>query len=726
MNMGHLGIDRTMQLIRERFYWPKMEEDVRYFINYLCPCVAQKKPHIQVKAPMLSIESSAPLELIGIDFLHLEKSSGGYEYILLITDHFTRYAQAYATRNKAAKTAANHLYNDFILRFGIPSKVLHDQGGEFENDLFKHLAKLLGIQDMRTPPYHPETNGQVERKNQTLLSMLRTLPEKYKSSWKDHLNKVLHAYNCTRNSTTGYSPYYLMFGRKPKLPIDILLQTEGDPPKGSHKEYLEKWKKEMGDAFEIALQKSTERKNKDAERKIPAWGTSKELEVNDHVLVKNLTPRGGPGKLRSFWEQDLSKVIEKHENGLTYKIQSVSEPIKTRVLHRNMLMPINHLLESIDTPPNISPMKTSKKKTKQKSESATKAKDETETSDSSDESDTEEIPLQFTPNQLSTLQQLTSNTQDNGKNETSEVTVESVPETKLHENENEQDQNVDFKVIPPDINKNSFEGKEQENKESKPSSSTTSTTRIKNSIEVKDLNTIIPENKEPPSEKFISTSSAIPQRVKKVIRVEDPTIITSQEQTNERNKRIKNIIEINNFNSGEEKSPEDTPGINQNDYNQLHDARFKPRIQKVLEIKDPPLICIQTEPHSYENFIDNTPVIEIDPVKYHTKVIPPNPNITRQSKIPLPKHRPATKSKNTTKRGKSSPHDGETLRGKSSPNDGKALGGKSSPQVATKGGKSRPQDGKGEGKSNPLYGKRERGEGTSKEYPLRNRKNKQQ
>ena len=142
---------------------------------------------------------------------------------MLIVDHFTKFVQGYATRSKSGRTAAERLFNEYIPHFGFPSRIIHDQEGEFKNEIFKRLSELSGIKNLHTTPYNLEGNGIVERMNRTLPGMLQTLPEKYKSHRKDYLSLLLHDYNCTRHNNTGYSPFVLVFGRHPKCLLTLYL-----------------------------------------------------------------------------------------------------------------------------------------------------------------------------------------------------------------------------------------------------------------------------------------------------------------------------------------------------------------------------------------------------------------------------------------------------------------------------------------------------------------------
>ena len=341
--MGHLGVERVLALARERFYWPHMRRDVENFIHHVCRCLKQRRPNLPTREPLQPITTTAPLQMVSIDFVHLERSSGGYEYILVAVDHFTKYAQAYPTRNKTAITAADKIFNDFIPRFGFPEKVHHDMGGEFENRLFKRLEELSGVMHSRTTPYHPQGNGLVERMNRTLLSMLRTLPETHKSIWKDHVNKLVHAYNCTVHESTGYAPFFLLFGRNPRLPIDVMFDLEEETGAKSHAEYVTKWKSAMQEAYSLASKsamKSAMRGKKNYDKRV----RSSALQVGDRVLVRNLTPRGGPGKLRAFWEDQIHLVVaRKGEGSPVYDVRPESSQGPSRTLHRNLLLPCDWL-----------------------------------------------------------------------------------------------------------------------------------------------------------------------------------------------------------------------------------------------------------------------------------------------------------------------------------------------------------------------------------------------
>ena len=348
--MGHLGTDRVLALAKERFYWPYMRRDIDHYISNVCRCLQKRQPARHTREPLQPIVTSSPFELVSIDYVHLERSSGGYEYLLVIVDHFTKYAQAYPTKNKSSTTAAEKIYNEFIPRFGYPGKIHHDMGAEFENNLFRHLEKLTGVMHSRTTPYHPQGNGLVERMNRTLLGMMRTLPEMYKSNWKDHVHKLVHAYNCTKHETTGFAPFKLLFGRSPRLPVDLMFGLDSDKDKASHSEYYKKWKTAMGQAYSQA-QNTTAQSRQRGKAQYNKRVRSSTLEPGDRVLVRNLTPRGGPGKLRSFWEEKVHVVVKrKAPDSPVYELRQERGGGRSRTLHRNLLLPCDFL--EAETPPN--------------------------------------------------------------------------------------------------------------------------------------------------------------------------------------------------------------------------------------------------------------------------------------------------------------------------------------------------------------------------------------
>ena len=123
------------------------------------------------------------MELISLDFLHLEHSKGGFEYLLVLVDHFKIFSQAYTIKTKKWQTVAAKIFNEFIPPFDAPLRIHHEKGVEFENALFSPIQELFGISKSHTTSYHHEGSGQVERFNRTLLSMLHTLPDNFKSNW---------------------------------------------------------------------------------------------------------------------------------------------------------------------------------------------------------------------------------------------------------------------------------------------------------------------------------------------------------------------------------------------------------------------------------------------------------------------------------------------------------------------------------------------------------------
>ena len=180
--MGHLRYEKVIELCENRFYWPNYEKDIKEYVKKKCKCLKDKKPNLAQRAPLETITTTQPFELITIDYLHLEQCKGKYKYLLFAVDHFTKFSRKFPTKNKSGRSAADTLFNTLFVNFTFPKQILHDQGKEFENKLFKRLSEITGIKSLETTSYHPTANGLCKRVNRILLNMLKTLPENFRSN----------------------------------------------------------------------------------------------------------------------------------------------------------------------------------------------------------------------------------------------------------------------------------------------------------------------------------------------------------------------------------------------------------------------------------------------------------------------------------------------------------------------------------------------------------------
>lgn len=248
---GHQGVERTLARLQSRCYWPGMSTEVEQWCQACERCQFAKDNQPTVRNPMGHILASRPNEILAIDYTLLDPARNGMENVLVMTDIFSKYMLAVPTRDQHA-TVAQVLAVEWFSKFGVPARIHSDQGRNFESALIQQLCSLYGIQKSRTTLYHPAGNGQCERFNQTLHNLLRTLPPSRKRDWTSCLPQVLYCYNTMPTQATVESPFFLMFGQEPRLPVDFLLGRFPDPVSGEVHEWIQEHQARLQMAFDGA------------------------------------------------------------------------------------------------------------------------------------------------------------------------------------------------------------------------------------------------------------------------------------------------------------------------------------------------------------------------------------------------------------------------------------------------------------------------------------------
>ena len=209
---GHQGMERTLSRLKLVGYWVNMASDV---VNYVASCeVCQRaKLPLPTRAPLQNTPMGRTMQMFQVDVLEVPISSKGNRYLLVAEDAFSKWIECFPMKDQRAETITNLLVEVFS-RLGMPEFLHSDQGRNFESSLLKETCKTLGIQKTHTTAYHPQGNSLVERGNRTVLQMLRCYVDK-SHEWEEFLPLVLYAYRTTKHSSTGITPFELMYGRDP-------------------------------------------------------------------------------------------------------------------------------------------------------------------------------------------------------------------------------------------------------------------------------------------------------------------------------------------------------------------------------------------------------------------------------------------------------------------------------------------------------------------------------
>ena len=331
---GHLGEEKVLSQLKERFYWPGCGEAVRTWCRQCKICASRKMTIPSRKAKLQTIQAGYPMQVVSVDIMGpLPETTDGCRYVLVAADHFTRWVEVYAIRNQEAITVAKKLVDKMFCRFSPPEQLHSDQGRQFESDLIAEICKLLEIRKTHTTPYHPQGNGMVERFNRTLLDMLATTTHNHPNDWECCVRKVCMAYNSSVHPSTGFSPFFLMFGREAKLPVDLMYGSNPVDER-TPSEYVQQLKTSLHDAYALVREhcKSEHKRQKAIfDEKIHG----KPFDLGDNVWLHSpAIPRGQSKKLYRPWKGPF-KVVERFGESV-YKIKG---PKGYQCVHFDRLKP---------------------------------------------------------------------------------------------------------------------------------------------------------------------------------------------------------------------------------------------------------------------------------------------------------------------------------------------------------------------------------------------------
>ncbi|MES9903532.1 MAG: reverse transcriptase domain-containing protein, partial [Sedimenticola sp.] len=307
---GHRGFDKTYASIRFRYFWPNSYRDIYSHVQSCEKCQTSKRQYGSHKAPLTPMPISEPLSRLHIDILGpLTTTPDKFKYVLLIVDSFTSWCEAFPLVTQEATEIARVLYSEIFTRYGCPRVLVSDRGKNFMSKLVSALCELFQVTRHNTSSYHPQTNSTVERVNSSLLQSLRTYCDKEHTNWPKLLPGIMMAFRMTVSATTEYSPYYMLFGREMRAPIDTSLIPKDTLGK-SAKEHLDQLQVTLNITNEIAAKRRREAQARQKAR-YDRSAAEPSFKVGQRVLLRQeQSPVGMSKKLCPKYSEPLA-IVEK-------------------------------------------------------------------------------------------------------------------------------------------------------------------------------------------------------------------------------------------------------------------------------------------------------------------------------------------------------------------------------------------------------------------------------
>jgi transposase InsO family protein len=308
---GHPGYFRLYHRLRQKYYWKGMQKDIKNYLNNCQSCQKNKTNRHPNKQPMvITSTSELPFDRIYLDLVGpLPMTENGNKYILTIQDDLTKFSYGFPIENQESLTVAKCLVK-FITLFGIPESILTDQGSEFNSSLMKDVNKLLHIKHISSTPYHPQTNGALERSHSTLKDYLKHFIKEDQSNWDEYIHLAMFSYNTNIHSTTKYSPHELLFGRKPKLPSSI---TDHPTIQYSYDDFANDLKYKLRQCQNIAkenIQKSKlhSKQEYDKQAKVKSFSIDQMVYLKNNITTKGISKKLAPDYKGPY------KIVNVHDN----------------------------------------------------------------------------------------------------------------------------------------------------------------------------------------------------------------------------------------------------------------------------------------------------------------------------------------------------------------------------------------------------------------------------